>query len=132
MNKQTKKGLPEGPVKNPLSEKIIDMNKLIISKGSVLLEIIEKKSAINEIYLPESVDKAQFGSIYYVVFKLGDDDFKLSHPEFVSANNTKVGNIVISLRPANAKILTNKGKEYILVPDGLIESQVEPDNFNTK
>ena len=126
--KQNQQKGPES-TKNVLSEKIKDMSKLIISRGMVLLEIIKQDSALNEIYLPETVDKAELGKEHFIVYKLGDDEFAKKHPDFVSASDTKVGNIIISMRPSNARILTNKGKEFILVPDSLIECQVTSDNF---
>jgi len=131
MNKQAgQKGIQsEGPSKNPLSEKIKDISLLIIPKGSVLLLIVEKENVANQIYLPDTVNKSEFGGMYYEVFKTGDDDFKKTHPEFIPHSDTKVGNIAISVRPGMDKLYTNKGKEYLLIPDSRIECQVTSDNF---
>lgn len=121
----------EGPTKNPLSEKIKDFSLAIIPKGMVLLKVIEKENVVNGIYLPETVDKEQFGGMYYEVFKTGNADFAKSHPDYDDSGNlTQKGNIVISLKPNMSKMFTHKGNEYILVPESLIEFQVHPDNFH--
>jgi hypothetical protein len=132
MTQNQSKGPEKAPTKNVLSEKVQDMSKLIISKGMVLLEIIKQESAVSDLYLPDTVSKADLGKEHFVVYKLGDDDFKKKHPEFITASDSKIGNIVISLRPSNTRILTKEDREFILVPDSLIECQVTPDNFLDK
>lgn len=123
----------EGPSKNPLSEKIKDFSLALIPRGSVLLKIVEKENVFNDgsIIIPDTVDKEQFGGMYYEVFKTGNADFAKSHPDYDdSANLTQKGNIVISLKPNMSKVFTHKGSEYLLVSENLIEFQVHPDNFH--
>lgn len=121
---------PEGPSKNPLSEKVIDfVENIIIPKGTVLLELVEKESAASDLYLPDTVDKASLGGVYYVVVKVGDEEFAKKVPEFTPHTDTQKGNIVISLKPNMSKLYTNNNKEYILVPDPMIECQVAPEFF---
>ena len=131
-NKQSKE--PEKTFKNKLSENVLDMSKLIIPRGNVILEMVELESAISKsnIIMPDTVDKESLGLSYYVVFKTGDDDFAKLHPEFKSESQTKVGNIIISITPQNTPILTNAGKEYIQVHESSIKTQVEPNNFKLK
>jgi len=130
MKQEQNKG-PEAPIKNPLSEKIKDISKLIVPRGNVLLELIQINSALSKsnIIIPDTVDQSELGLTYYVVYKTGNDSFKETHPEFVDESQTKVGNVVIILKPSGVNILTNKGREFIQVHESLIVSQVTPDNF---
>lgn len=116
----------KGPVTNKLSEKIRDISKIIIPRGAVLLEIVEKNDT--GLFLPEGFDKT--GYVYFKVVKTGNADFATTHLEYKDEGITKEGNIVLYLRPNQAPILVNKGKEYIIVSETLIESQVTADNFS--
>ena len=124
---QTAKG-PED-YENKLSENILDMSKVIIPRGSVLLEVQEIEP-LNGLILPDSVDKSSYE--YWIVYKLGDDDFAKTHPEFKSESATKVGNVVVSVTPQSTPILTKDGKKYLQVHESSIRTQVTPDNFKIK
>lgn len=125
MNNKSNFKEPEKPVKNTLTEKVKDFVKsVILTKGDVLLEMKEKESAI---IVPEGYENSDY--VYYQVVKLGNDEFKKIHPEFVDEGRTKVGNIVLVLTPTHTPILTNNGKKYILIHESLIKLQVAPENF---
>lgn len=121
-NKDNKK---ESVEVNKLTEKVVDITKLIIPRGMVLLEVVEPKKS--NIILPEGYDKT--GLVYYKVIKTGNQDFKKVSPEFIDSSFTRPGNIAISLTPSMTPVLTNKDKEYLVVSDHSIQSQVTEDNF---
>jgi len=124
--------------KNAISERIKDIEKLIIPRGHALIEIIDPyKESGSNLILPDGVDITDMS--YFKVIKLGDEDFfkKLDTPEAKEKLNeleqvTKVGNIIITLKPTRTPILTHKNKEYLVVHTSSIECQVEPDNFSDK
>lgn len=121
---------PKGPSKNPLSEKVIDLEKnLIIGRGQVLVEIMKKESLKKSgIVLPDGVDTSDYE--YYIVRKVGNEEFKKDHPEFIPEGLTEVGNIIISMMPSATPILTNNGKEYLQIHEAKIQSQVKPEHFS--
>lgn len=126
MNKQKHPIEPEP--KNRLFEKVIDINKLILPRGMVLLEEIDTSSN-NKIILPEGVDRGDF--VYFKVIKSGTIDFAAKHPDSANLPEgiTKVGNIVLTMRQTMFQLLSYKDRVFIIVPESNIQSQVTPDNF---
>jgi len=110
-----------------LSEKIKDITKIPLQRGQVLLELIEKK--IGDLYLPESFDKSKSEYVYFKVLKTGNEEFAKTHPEFIYDGITSTGNYVLYLKPNASPLLSNKGKEYLIVHESILDIQVTPDNY---
>jgi len=110
-----------------LSEKIKDITKIPLQRGQVLLEIIEKK--IGDLFLPEGFDRSKSEYVYFKVLKTGNEEFAKTHPEFIYDGITSTGNYVLYLKPNAAPILSNKGKEYLIVHESILDIQVTPDNY---
>ena len=120
---------PESRNVNRLFERVKDLNKLIISRGMVLLEIIEITHN-SGIILPSTVDRE--GYEFYKVIKTGNKDFKDLHPDSPNLDEglTREGNIVLSMRPSMTPLLEKDGKKYMIIAEGTIISQVTSDNFS--
>lgn len=118
----------ESPSSNRLFEKIKDINKVIIPRGMVLLEVIQV-TRDSGIILPSTIDRSNY--VYHKVIKSGSIDFKANHPDSLNLDEglTKVGNIVLTMRTYMFQLLIKNNKEYVIIPENNILSQVTIDNF---